>query len=288
VSLNFTQGEPLGASAEIVGTGKYDDSQYQETIVALGNATSLTLNFEVQGDDVDNISIIADIDDDGHYEYVVNCVSIAAKVLTITSPGGAAANRNYRVRYTVKNTEIGYTWADLSGNSALEEYVVRTNNVKISLFGLADDTPSFANGQVALDEVTSLQYNAAWSHDVLKAWRSGASIVNHGTAVQSGQMLQTLTLDRKVRDFLFRNFFAADPNEKFSMHVECLGPEYESSQAFLFEMYFPLVGMMALPMGVTDGRWVENGQLVVLKDTSVNDYPSVITRTRNQQDGYLA
>lgn len=285
-------GEPLGASSDVLGIGKTDDQVYQEVIAGTKASTTLVLAKGVHGESIDNVSVTCDYDVDGFYEKVVTCVSIvnATKTLTITAPGSGADAINFLVTYRVINTETGYTWADTAtGVSSTTEFSVQTKNTKLVLFGSPTNS-AYTLGQTAGVEIEDVEIGLNWNQRVIKAWRSGATISNNATAIQNGVLAGTIKVSRQTKDLLLRKFWTRGETAgyQFSLYVECLGPEYESGQAWQFNVILPRVALLSMPMRTSNGLWVEEGNLVLMKDTGAGDLRDVIFQTRNQVSGYLA
>ncbi len=220
---------------------------------------------------------------------IVTPVSVEndTKVLTITAPGTGVDHVNYKVRYLIDNSETGHTWANISALTAADEFVIQTNNVKITMFGKGGNA-TFSDGQVVLDEIIGLTYGFSWNQRVAPGCRTAATYVQYSQSVKNRSPLQTITFDREVRDYLLDLFWSEGPDARFGLEVEAIGPEYESGQAFMFKIIVPLLAMLDKPWKVSESVHVEAGTCVALKDTSVNNLPTVSFLTRNQQASYLA
>jgi hypothetical protein len=291
LKLPFKMGSPLSVSADVLGIGDVDDQTYQEIVVGTKESTTLTLSKAVYGESINYIQVMADVDDDGDYEHLVTCVGIvnSTKVLTITAPSTGSTAINYMVTYRVINTETGYEWADTAtGITSTTEFSIQTRNIKLVLFG-KPAAASFSLGQTAGVELESLEYSGSWNARVLKSWRQGSTVVNEATGVQNGPLRQTIKLSRQMKDLLLTKFWKRGDDEgaQFSLYIECLGPEYESGQNYAFNVIVPRVGLMNRTMKVSNGLWVEEGDLLIMKDTKVGNLPSVTFQTRNQVSGYL-
>jgi hypothetical protein len=287
VSIGMAMGSPVSARGDLLGIGKMDDQHVSEVVAGTKSSTTLALGMKCQGEAVSNVSVICDLDADGHYEtpVVVTAVDNDGPSVTITAPSTGGDAVNYRVTYLVDDTVTGYTWADLSALSPLTEFSLQTKNVRLKLFGAADGTPSHTGGQIAAEELLDFNYSITRNARIIKAWRQGTDIVDCATGGQRGEVLQTVRFRRKVRDLLLKGFWQKEA--AFSLFAEAIGPEYESGQRWMFSIYIPRLGLLNRQTEVADGVWAEAGDCVVLKDTSVGNLPSVVFQVRNQRADYL-
>jgi len=119
----FARDDWCKIEAQAKGTGKADESVYEETLSALDNAVSLTLATNgVQGataaERLDNVQRIRiELATGVWTEVAYSAVSDATPaVITITDPGGAGASKSYKVLY-IPDEAIPDDWAATTGYS---------------------------------------------------------------------------------------------------------------------------------------------------------------------------
>lgn len=282
VDLAMAKDAYMSANGGIIGIGKRNSQSFSETISATGDETSLVISKQVQGEEKLNVTVIADKNDDGTPDTPVTVTAIvnATKTLTITSLDAGAGNINYHVTYIVLNSESGYTQFNVGSLASNEEFKIRTKNLKINVGGRYDGS-AIVDGMDMDCGLESINYNCTRNAAVSKCFRGGSLPVDFATGIENGLPLQTLTLNRQAKDFFLK--YNYDKNYKISLHVEAVGPEFESGQRYMFEMIFPFVGIIEKKMEVSNERWIDAGNLVVLKDTA-NSWPSAIVKTRCQVD----
>jgi hypothetical protein len=108
--------------------------------------------------------------------------------------------------------------------------------------------------------------------------------------VELGDMRQTITINRQVRDYLFKANF--DQNAPLGVYLEAIGPEIDPANPgtrFYFKAWFPRCKFLEKPYQVTDGKWVESGSLLVMKDKNALTVPTAMFEVQNEVagDGYV-
>jgi len=294
LGMSFAKGEFVPVNVSALGTGNFSDGLKTEVIPALDDTVSLTLSLDPENGVADPsvVTVWADVDQDGQYEQELTPVAYdsGTNVLTISSAGGGGVTTvNYIVTYPVASTEAGYAWSDLHLLQVPQEFKLKAANVQIILGGVYAEpagVPTITGGQVAGCEVDSVEYEASWNGGVGRCWRSGAAPVDYARSVDLGSMLQNVKLTRRVRDYLFKQSF--DANLPLSLKINAIGAEYEAGQSFEFNLLLPRMKFLEKPLSVSDGKWVDEGSLVVLKDASVDNWPSAVATIRNEVSTYLA
>lgn len=288
LSLSMTKGANLSATLGIKGIGMVDNQKFSETVAGLDNDTTIAFTNDIHGESPDNVTVWADTNADGvpNVPVTVTAVDNTLDQLTIQSLGGAGAAVTYHLIYTVENDIAGYTWADLSSLSRVEEFNPRTKDIQLILGGTYDGS-DIVGGQVAKCEIHSVNYQYNANTIIQKCFRGGSVPVDHATGIDMGDISQTLTVDRSIVDFIMTYWH--EQNLYPAMKIHALSPvEFESGHRYEMEILIPRVGFVDNKQNVIEGKWSSQSNLVVLKDDSSNDYPSIIFKVKNQQAGYLA
>ena len=72
----------------------------------------------------------------------------------------------------------------------------------------------------------------------------------------------------------------------FNGMAESLQRFDEAGQDFEFRLWLPRCKFLEKPLQVSDGKWIEAGNIIALKDAT-NDYATAIAQVRNEQQYYL-
>jgi hypothetical protein len=101
-------------------------------------------------------------------------------------------------------------------------------------------------------------------------------------AIRQGR-IQTLKLDRQVRDWILNNLM--DKNEYIGVYMKATGDEFEAGKNYYVETVFPKCGVLKADLKV-DGKILgQAGDLQVLEDLT---YGSVRAEIANQVATYAA
>lgn len=292
LQMSLAKEEFLKTEAGVLGTGDYDSAIYTEKITALNNASSLTLGKDPLGDAYQNVTVWADQDGDGQFEtqVIATAYNPGTNALTITAlPGDGLSSISYRLSYHVKASESGYSWSDLSALAVAQEFLLKASNLQVFLSGRYTEpggTPTFTGGQQALCELESLTWKLDWQAKIGRCWRSGSAEDPTATSIDLGDAVQTIEIDRRMRDYLLSQSF--DENTAFAIYFDAIGPVISGSEKFFVKVYWPRVKLLSKDTKISDKRWVEAGSMLVLKDAS-GGFPTVVIQTQNAQtSGYLA
>jgi len=272
----------LKTEAGVLGTGDSSSAIKTETITALNNATSLTLAFDPVGDAFANVTVWADQNGDGQFETQVfpTAYNAGTNALTITGlAGDGLSSIPYRCSYHVKNSETGYTWSDLSALVVEPEFLLKASNLQVFLAGKYAEpgsVPTFTGGQQALCDLESLTWKLDWNAKVGRCWRTGNTEDPTATSIDYGDVVQTIDIDRRMKDYLLSQNF--DANTAFSIYFDAIGPVIASTEKFFVKCWWPKVKLMSKDTKITDNRWVEAGSMLVLKDAA---FPTVVIQTQN-------
>lgn len=303
LGLNLAKGEFMTMALGVIGLGRFNDAILTEEFsINWGVTQQVVLAHEVEdtGGASTNITAWADFDDDGIFEYplAISSYTPGTDTLVFVDPTKTGTHA-VRVTYPVKATETAY-FGSPSWRTAMEalvtadEFKLKAANIQILLNAdISDSPPAIAagTGQIALCEVESLEYLGDWQGNPGRCWRTGAAgtDVAHATQVELGDMRQTITVNRRVRDYLFKQNF--DKNAPMSVYFDAYGPEIDAvgfpGERFHFKAFFPRVKFLERPYQVSEGRWVEAGTLLVLKDT-VGLLPTAIFQSQNEVANYIS
>jgi hypothetical protein len=288
--LNLQKNEFMSMELGVLGLGKYNDGLYTEVISAAGDGSEdLVLAYDPVNDDKTNVDVWADADDDGVYETAVTPVSYtdAGNLLDIPDAGGGAGDINYRVTYPPENDESGYTWTDdIDAVDPANEFKLKAANIQVIVGGVYSEpggVPTFSGGQSAACELENLTYEFNWNAEVGRCWRAGSEESLYGRAVELGDPLQTITVSRRVLDFLLKQNF--DANTVFGVHINAVSvaDAIEAGFEFEFELFIPAVKIQERSLQVNDGRWADQVTLIVLKSGSL---ATSVARVQNEQTAY--
>lgn len=283
MQLKAAQNDFMSMALGVLGIGKTDDSIVTEHLTALDNATSLPAiaNDPVGANDTEraeNLTVWADMDDDGIYERqaIVTGYTAASNIIAISSLGGAGVSIPYRVTYQSVPTG-DFAWADLASLTTPEEFFLKAANLQIFLgtaFSSFAPLTKGVTGQVSLCEVKDFQWDLDWQGSTGKCWRIGSVASDSSTQVQLGSALQKLTVNREVRDYLFKQNY--DENTALGFYFDAIGPNIPgTSTPYSVKFAIPRLKFLTKDFQVTDGKWVEAGGLVVLKDPNNPTNPTV-------------
>ena len=295
LDLTLAKGEFLKASASILGAGKYDSSVVTETLEVNYTTTSTATlaNDPIGATDADkaaNITAWCDYDDDGIFELPVTVVSYTASTNACVLTDLGTGTHTTRISYHVMASATGYEWGAFGSTAPLvtpTEFTMKAGNIQIKLGTIYSEpgtVPTIVGGQTAGCEIESLSYKGDWQAKPGKCWRTGTTEDPTATGVELGDMIQTISLERKVQDYLLAQNY--DANTPMGLYFDALGPIISGTERFHLKVYFPRVGILKKQMKITDKKWAEAGDLVVLKD-SVGGMATAIFQVQNEVASYL-
>lgn len=280
-NATFTKDEWLKLTASLKGTGKVTESITEETIIALDNVISLTLDANgVAGATaaarLDNVHRIRAETSAGVWEEVAfSAVSAATPaVITITSAGGSGDSISYKVLYAA--TEAA--WATFPAR--VTESPLRISDVEMTLGGAWNGT-TFVGGKALAAELNSVEWSL--QNNLAIEFTPGSGVSGYANRAYRDGRVQSLKLDREFRDFILQQ--AINDNETFGLKILCTGAEFATGENYLVEVIFPKLGVLKAPISVNGKRLAEVGDLQVLED---NTYGSVIVKVTNQVATYAA
>lgn len=266
-------------TAELVGTGKYEDNVTEETVTAAGNATSISLSSQVHGstaaERLSAVHSIMAMIDGVNTHVTVSAVSDAdPAVATIEAPGSTADDVEYTVVYIPVESA---PW--MSFPARVLESPLRVSGLTITVGGSWDGS-DFAGGRPLGCEVSSLTWNFA--NGMTPEFCIGTDY-RHAAKLMREERSQTISLNQELRTFILQQHLKN--NDTFGVEIELVGMDYETGQAYMFRAVFPQVGILSAPISVDGKRLAEAGDLKVLEHDT---YGSVIVQVRNQVANYVS
>jgi len=278
VTATFAKDDWVKIAGTLKGTGKYDDNVTEETVTAAANATSLNLAANgVEGDDaagrLDSIHRVkVELTAGVWTEVEVTAVSAATPaVLTITAPSATTDDVSYKILYVPTETAV---W-DLP--EKVVESNLRVSEFTINLGGTWNGT-TIVGGREIGSEVNQVVYSLA-NNSVVEflPGAGGVFASNH----ERGDRVQTLKVDRKMRDFVLQQQIA--DNEYLCISMKAVGAEFDTGHNYQVQLVFPRVGILGAPISVNGKKLAEAGDWVILEDAT---YGSAIALVKNLWAGY--
>lgn len=306
LELRAAKNEFFTTNAAVVGTGNLDDGLYTEVVASVDFSTTPTavLSFDVQpaggADEAEQATHIwgmADMDDDGVYETPFNCASYVDSTKTATLEDVGSGSHSVRITYLVDDAETGthpvtgedWTWiAEVTGLSAPTEFFLKASNMRLYL-GQAIDatggTVSVTGGQYQTCELDEFTYSFDRSAEPGRCWRVlAAADSEFAQQVELGDIIQRITLSRRVRDWLLKQNY--DDNSVLGVQIDAVGPLYDGSNRFEFHLYFPYCKVLTLEQDVSDGKHRDTVELAVLQDPVTSGQPTMAAVVQNEQATY--
>lgn len=278
LTASFKKDDWVGISGDIKGTGKFVDNVIEETITALGNATSLTLDANaVQGataaERLDNMQRIRVQNATGEWvEVAYSAVSAATPaVITITSPGYAATDFTYKVLY-VPTEAAAFTFP-----AKVQETPLRVAQMSVNAGGKWNGT-AFVGGRAMTSEINSIEWKVANNLDIEFVPGGGGAYAS--SCFRNGRE-QSLALDRKMREMIIQRHMI--DNSQFGVRILCEGDLYDATNKYQVELIWPLVSVLKADLKVDGKVLAEAGDLQILQDAT---YGSFIGKIKNLQSGY--
>ena len=279
-TATFARDDWIKIEAQAKGTGKITTNITEETLAALDNVTSITLDSNgvegaTAGARLDNMQRIRVALAAGTWtEVAYSAVSAASPaVLTITSAGGGGDSKSYKLLYIP--TEAGW----MTFPARISETPLRVSEVTFKLGGTWDGT-DFNGGRELNAEVNSIAWTFNNNLDVTFGLGAGGAYANR--CFRSGRT-QVLKLDREFRNYILQNHI--DENDDFGVEILSEGAIYDSPHKYQSRIVFPKVGVISAPISVSGKVVAEAGDMLVMEDST---YGSVITKTKNMQATYAA
>lgn len=279
-AITFAKDEFVKATGNLKGTGKHTDTIVEETITAKDDATSLNLAANgvagsTDAERLDNIhQIRVELTAGVWTEVEFSAVSSATPAaITITAPGSATADVNYKVLYA----PVEPAWATFP--SRVVESPLKVADLNVTLGGKWTGS-AFEGGRALTSEIASIEWTMNNNLEVSFVPGAGGA---YASRVWRDGRAQVLKLEREMRDWILQNY--QNTNEVFAVRLYAVGAEFATGETYKAEIIFPRVGVLSAPVTVSGKVVAEPGDLAVLQDDT---YGSVITKITNQVATYAA
>lgn len=280
ITATFAKDDWVKLAADIKGTGKFVDNVTEESVTLAENATTLTLAANaVEGataqERLDNVQRVkVELSTGVWTEVAYSAVSAdTPAAITITAPGVAATERTFKVLY------ISEEAATFTFPAKVQETPLRVAQLTVNMGGKWNGT-AFTGGRALSSEVNSLEWKFANNLEV--EFVPGAGGAYAAGCYRPGRT-QTVTLDRKMMDFILQQHVIA--NDTFGLRILCEGALYDASNKYQVEIIFPKIGVLKADPKVDNKRNTETAELQVMQDAT---YGSVIVKVKNLQAAYAA
>jgi len=283
IAATFARDAWCKISGTIKGTGKVTNSITEETVIAPGNAESLTLAANAvagstAAERLANVhSIKVELSDGVWTDVEYSAVSEAPPaVITITDPGGEASPEvDYKILYAA--TEAAW----MTFPARVDETPLRVSGVTVNMGGTWSGS-AFEGGRELCAEVKQIEWSFQNNLEVQFTPCAGGS---YAARALRGGRTQKIKLDREFREFIMQQHIA--DNDTFGLYILAEGAAYDASPEYKYqvEIIFPKVAVLTAPISVDNKRLAESCELQVLEDTT---YGSVIVMVQNKQATYAA
>jgi hypothetical protein len=279
-----------------VGLGLVDDALYTEVVtgVSFDSGFTFVITYDPEGatdgERATKLFVMADLDDDGIYETELTVTAYVSSTNTVTfSDPSSSGSHSVKATYHVDDAESGFTWqTELSGLSVPTEFILKAANMRLWLGRAIDASgsgePTSTDGQYAQCELDDFTYTFDRSAEPGRCWRVLAgSSDDYAQSVELGDVVQTLSLNRKVRDWLMKQAF--DDNAAFGIEIDAIGPEFAAAEGnyYRFNMYFPYCKILNREDDTADGKHRDALEVLVLKTSG---QPTAAAWIQNKQSSY--
>lgn len=279
-TASFPKDDWAKLQATLKGTGRRLDNITLDSLVALDNATTLTLAANgVHGSDaaerLSNVhQIIAEYPSGTWVDVAFSAVSSATPaVITIASVGGTGGSISYKVIYIP--VESG--WA-AAFPSRVNETPLRTSQLSVNIGGKWNGTV-ISGGHSLAAEIKTLEWKFA--NNLTPEFAPGSGNLSYANRCLRSGRTQTISLGREFRDYIYQQHI--DANDTFVVYAKAEGSEYSAGHRYTVEIVFPKVAVLKASKGVDGNRLSEALELQVLEDDT---YGSVIVYVKNLQPKY--
>ena len=280
ITSTFAKDDWCKISADLIGTGKMEESITEESVSAAENTTTLTLAANgVAGSTaaarLESVHEVRVELSTGVWTQVeVTAVSSATPAeLTITAPGVGTDTRTYKVLYA----PTAETW--MTFPARVTETALRVSEIEFNIGGSWTGS-AFSGGRDLGAEINSIEHKI--SNNGACEFAPGAGGAYASRFVREDRE-QTLSLDLEFRNFILANL--ASQNEYFGARILASGAEYDTGHNYEVEMIFPKLGVLKHTLAVNGKKLGEAGDLHVLQHDT---YGSVIVRVKNLAANYAA
>lgn len=239
IELGFTAGEFATGSVGAIGTGAHDDAFLTE--VVSGNFTAFTFTASLSAysglsggagtaDRVNRITAMADLDDDGIFEYKLSVTALSVNTYTFADPG-VSGTHNVTITFAVDWTEAGFEWIINSvAVVPLKEVKFKAQHIRVHF------NASFDSGLVRDPTVTefsgcelrSFSWSLNFNREAQGCWRKlVASSDDHAARVERGDVIQRAVISREIIDYMMAQHISMQTT--FGIEVDLVGPEWDAT-----------------------------------------------------------
>lgn len=265
------------AGAAIEGISKAAAAVVTWTGHGLVNGDEITLAGITQAEwsALNATHVVTKIGDDT-FSIPVDTSAFAEVYAPSTDPGTIvnATDADFEIVYTPTES----AWCTLPAR-VTEGRPLRVTDCVLKMGGKWNGT-TYLGGHTISDEVESIEYTL--NNNLIIEYRIGGTGSYANYAIRQGR-LQTLTLNRQMRDFLLQQRMA--DNEYFTVWIKATGDEYATGEDCSVELLFPSCGLLKAPISVNGKILAEAGDLIVMDDDT---YGSVRAEVINNVATYAA
>ncbi len=276
--LNAQKGEFLALNLTVVGLGYLDDGIVHEVFTptfTAGTATvTLTADPEgaTDGARADRIQAFVDGTGVGYHELPLTIVSYVAATNVLTVSSGSLSGA-HSVRVSYYRTATVDTWkTDVLAAVGQTEYKMKAANMRLYLGGEIDTslaTPTLTGGQYGECEIDDFKWDFNWNAEASSCWATTdpPDEVGYAQQVETGDVVQRITVNRGVRDWLMKQLL--DLDKPFGISIWSKGPEWEAGNRYFVQLFFPYCKVLTPKQEAQDGKWRDNLEIAVLKDPGI-------------------
>lgn len=262
----------VSATGKAVGTGKYEDSTIEVSVIAAANETTIVLPGEVAGgtdsarkDAVQRVR--AKIGDAWKFTKVQAVSDDAAAEITIEPMDDSGDDVEYKILYNPPTP----AWANY--DSRVMETPLKVNQFCLTLGGYYDGS-SMVGGTELKHDFRGVEYSLSNSVSPVFSLCAGG---DYAGMLSRDNRTQSITVNRELKDMLLQQY--AGELEYFGLHVIAEGAEFDTGHKYTVELIFPRLAILDAPLSTGDKVIAEAGDLQVLADET---HGSVIVKIKHQ------
>lgn len=295
--VSGSRGGTVDMEIGVVGTGNDSRKKHLITVTQAAATTSLALtdtdstDWLVAGstdaERLDNVTIFAKDNrriqaGDISAKVTPTAVSQATAPTTFTIPaftpsGGASDAITYYIEFEVDDAQSGsaYAWSDdLDSLTVRPETELRYKSAKIIMGAGWDDTNGIFDGEVQDCVINSFELVLQRNNAAEQCTRTGTTVTDYATNIESNPYTATLSVDRRARDLFMSmlQYGIANNNTaiRFGVQFEMLGEVFDTAGPYYYrsQIDLPLIQAISKTHGSADNKWTRSMQFQILKDTS--------------------
>ena len=262
----------------IKGTGKHLSDIEECVVSAYDDAEFVVIPFLTQGgsDPKDCIHSVEAI-----YNYdnikIVQVLDVATSgndtAIAIDPPGDLHEMISYKVLY--KPIEPNQQWVD-SPEYMTQENPIKVANIDVSIgkwYG------SMTGTRKINAEIQNVEYNLNNNLNFQVGFNTGGG---YASIVFREGRVQTIKLDRELRDYLLQRY--VETKENFCLRILGESTEYEPGKKYKIDMIFPCLGIVGSQIESSGKILAEKGDFRVLEPEG--NYPSAYVIVQNKIEKY--